>query len=163
MSDIRRAFATELEARYKRCIQNDIELKNFSAEQLSEELGNDAFISAVIEGKYIKRCKLCGRPFVTSYMKASYCDRSFDATHTCKDVGARITREKDPIKKEFDKARRVHLRRRASAVKRGLPDAEQKYSNWLEYALEQEEMCRAGEVTLEEFSICVGRNFEGDL
>ena len=163
MSDIRRAFAAELKARYRACIRYDDELNNTSAEQISDELGSDTFISAVLEGKYIKRCKLCGRPFVTSYMKTPYCDRPYDDKHSYRDVGPRITRESDPLIKFFDKARRVHLRRRASAVKRGLPDAEQKYSDWLEYALEREEMCRAGEVTLEEFSICVGRNYEEDI
>lgn len=161
MKSVDMAFRNEIAARYAERI--DDEFRGVSMQQMSDALGEDAIIQAIFSNCYIKRCKLCGKPFITKNRRAIYCDNYYDEKHTCKAIGASRTREKDPVNKVMDAARRLHLRRRKVALKTEPKTADDNYNKWLEYALENEKACRAGKVSLDELKDSVGRNYTEDI
>lgn len=134
---------------------------DYSLEDISALFGEDATANALFTGKRIIKCKCCGQPFITNYVgKECYCNRIYDGKRTCKEIGASVTRNRDPITKEMDIARRVHLRRRSKAGK--TKDACQKYSEWMRFAQAKEKECREGRISIDEFKAAVGPAYKED-
>ena len=53
------------------------------------------FTEMLKNGRYVKRCKLCGRYFVLAdKRKRDFCDRPYKGRRTCKQVGAKLFFEK---------------------------------------------------------------------
>ena len=108
----------------------------------------------VEENKYIiKKCKNCGKYFITDNPRVSYCDNLFKGTQTCKDIGNQIAQR---IKQEneivYGKYRKIYAKK-AMLVNRN-PDIEvykKDYENWKKEAKEFMDAIRAEEKTYKEF------------
>ena len=134
----------------------------YSIESLSSVIGNDILIDALLSGKRIKKCKCCGMPFVTNGKgRECYCNRSYDGRRTCKDVGPALSRNSDPVTKEMDRARRLHLWRRS---RNGKTEAAcRRYEEWLSFAQEKENACRIGTLSLDELRRLIGPEYRNDF
>ena len=85
------------------------------------------------ENNYIiKKCKNCGKYFITGNPKVNYCNNLFKGTQTCKDIGNQIAqRIKQENDKVYGKYRKIYSKK-AMLVKRN-PDIEiykNDYENW---------------------------------
>ena len=108
----------------------------------------------VEENKYIiKKCKNCGKYFITDNPRVSYCDNLFKGTQSCKDIGNQIAQR---IKQEneivYGKYRKIYAKK-AMLVNRN-PDIEvykKDYENWKKEAKEFMDAIRAEEKTYKEF------------
>lgn len=162
MKKVKQVLWNEIMRRFDISKQGDHALDNITLQQIPELLSEDDLIKVVFQDYYIKRCKLCGNLFVTNDKRVVYCNRKADEKHTCKDIGAGIVRERDPITKEMDYARRLHLRRRASTAKTDAVSANRQYDAWLTYARHKEAACRAGMIALEELKEAIGKEYKDD-
>ena len=87
----------------------------------------------VEENKYIiKKCKNCGKYFLTDNPRVSYCDNLFKGSQTCKDIGNQIAqRIKQDNDKVYGKYRKIYAKK-GRLVQRN-PDIEvykKDYENW---------------------------------
>ena len=153
-------FSKELHKRYKELSSTEIQAE-YSLEEMADAVGGSELAAALFSGKRIRKCKCCGRPFITSGVgNECYCDRLYEGGRTCKEFGPVKTRNKDVITREMDKARRLHLWRRARAGK--TDEACTKYKEWLLYAQANEKRCRNGEMTIEELKDTIGTGYLAD-
>lgn len=87
----------------------------------------------VLNNKYlIKKCKNCGKYFITDNPRVNYCNNIFKGTQTCKDIGNQIAQKlKQENDKVYGKYRKIYSRK-AMLVKRN-PDIEvykNDYEKW---------------------------------
>ena len=87
----------------------------------------------VEENKYIiKKCKNCGKYFITDNPRVSYCDNLFKGSQTCKDIGNQIAqRIKQDNDKVYGKYRKIYAKK-AMLVKRNhdIEVYKKDYANW---------------------------------
>lgn len=150
----------ELLKRYENYADSEIKAE-YSLNALSEAVGKDALIEGLLAGKRIHKCKCCGKPLITSGRGSEcYCNRLFDGRRTCKEAGPALERKKDPVTREMDRARKLHLQRRAKAGK--TTKACGLYDEWLSFALKKESACRSGRITIEELRLFIGADYVKD-
>lgn len=103
-------------------------------------------------GVGVKKCKNCGREFVSQRNnQVDYCDRVISNTgKTCRQLGAvRVYQSKqneNPIMREYNKSYKTHNAR----IRYGTITKEE-FSEWSVKAREMRQRCIDGEITLEEF------------
>lgn len=101
----------------------------------------------------IKKCKNCGKYFITDNPRVNYCDNLFKGTQTCKDIGNQIAqRIKQENDKVYGKYRKMYSKK-AMLVKRN-PDIKvykKDYENWKKQAKEFMDDIRNEKKTYEEF------------
>lgn len=101
----------------------------------------------------IKKCKNCGKYFITYNPRVNYCDNLFKGTQTCKDIGNQIAqRIKQENDKVYGKYRKIYSKK-AMLVKRN-PDIEiykKDYENWKKEARKFMDDIRNEKKTYEEF------------
>ena len=102
----------------------------------------------------IKQCRYCGKPFIAKDKRMLYCSKN------CKNTGAAEKRREDPINREMDHARRVHLYRRS--VQGKTRAAMKAYDEWLEFAKKAEESCRKGEISIAKLTESIGVDYKED-
>ena len=108
----------------------------------------------VLNNKYlIKKCKNCGKYFITDNPRINYCNNLFKGKQTCIDIGNQIAQR---IKQEneivYGKYRKIYAKK-AMLVKRN-PDIEiykKDYENWKKKAKEFMDAIRSEKRTYEEF------------
>lgn len=91
----------------------------------------------VLNNKHlIKKCKNCGKYFITDNSRINYCDNIFKGSQTCKDIGNQIAqRIKQENDKVYGKYRKIYAKK-AMLVKRN-PDIEvykKDYEKWKQEA-----------------------------
>ena len=160
MSAITKLFLEELQERFDWCTSGRGSPADLDIDKAFTELGEEALLAAIVKGKAIKECALCGKLFVARDRRERYCSNLREDGKRCKDVGAAKTRNDDPVTAEFDRARRLHLYRRSSAGK--TDDAEARYQSWLRFAKRKETECRKGKISLEEFGNAIGKEYAKD-
>lgn len=108
----------------------------------------------------IKKCKNCGKYFITDNLRVNYCDNLFKGTQTCKDIGnqiaQRIKQEKDKV---YGKYRKMYSKK-AMLVKRN-PDIEvykKDYENWKKEAKKFMDDIRNYKKTYEDFDKWLDKN-----
>lgn len=159
IKDLQVKFINEAERRLMSCVDTE-NMESVTPEAVLADVGEKALVDAVFSGRKIRRCKNCGRFFVVQHGLDVYCDNRFAGKKTCKQVGVRNTRNKDPITKEMIKAQSLHLKRRSVAGKTDV--ACKRYEAWQRYARSAEKKCRAGDISLDEFSAMIGKAYEKD-
>lgn len=101
----------------------------------------------------LKRCKNCGKYFLTDNSRIYYCNNFFKGFQTCKDIGNQIAqRIKQENDKVYGKYRKIYAKK-AMLVKRN-PDIEvykSDYENWKKEAKEFMDAIRNEQKTYEEF------------
>lgn len=115
----------------------------------------------VEENKYIiKKCKNCGKYFITDNPRVSYCDNLFKGSQTCKDIGNQIAqRIKQENDKVYGKYRKIYSKK-AMLVNRN-PDIEvykKDYENWKKKAKEFMDAIRNENKTYEDFDKWLDEN-----
>lgn len=160
MSELNHAFMNEIEERYSDLLSDEVRA-DYSINQLSAIIGEKDLVSALINGRHIRKCKYCGKPFVAKRINEFYCNRKVDGKRTCKDVGPSLVRKKDPVTCELDRARRLHLWRRSAAGKDDV--ACRKFEEWLSFALDMESLCREGKCSFVEFRDSIGTAYTADM
>lgn len=81
---------------------------------------------------YIKKCKNCGKYFLTNKNNTVYCDNIFESNKTCKQVGSKLTQKKkekdNPV---YQKYRSIYAKKAMNARRNSDIDSIQKqYENW---------------------------------
>ena len=108
----------------------------------------------------IKKCKNCGKYFITDNPRVNYCDNLFKGTQTCKDIGNQIAqRIKQENDKVYGKYRKMYSKK-AMLVKRN-PDIEvyqKDYENWKKQAKKFMDDIRNEKKTYEEFDNWLDEN-----
>lgn len=101
----------------------------------------------------IKKCKNCGKYFITDNPRINYCNNLFKEKQTCRDIGNQIAQR---IKQEneivYGKYRKIYAKK-AMLVKRN-PDIEvykKDYENWKKKAKEFMDAIRSETKTYEDF------------
>ena len=115
----------------------------------------------VLSNKYlIKKCKNCGKYFITDNPRINYCNNLFKGKQTCRDIGNQIAQR---IKQEneivYGKYRKIYAKK-AMLVKRN-PDIEVykiDYENWKKEAKEFMDAIRSEEKTYKEFDKWLDEN-----
>jgi hypothetical protein len=115
----------------------------------------------VLNNKYlIKKCKNCGKYFITDNPRINYCNNSFKGKQTCRDIGNQIAQR---IKQENDivygKYRKIYAKK-AMLVKRN-PDIDvykKDYENWKKEAKNFMDAIRNEKKTYEEFDKWLDKN-----
>lgn len=101
----------------------------------------------------IKKCKNCGKYFITDNPRISYCDNLFKGKQTCRDIGNQIAqRIKQENDKVYGKYRKIYAKK-AMLVKRN-PDIEvykKDYEKWKKDAKKFMNDIRNEKKTYEEF------------
>ena len=101
----------------------------------------------------IKKCKNCGKYFITDNPRINYCNNLFKGKQTCRDIGNQIAqRIKQENDKLYGKYRKIYAKK-AMLVKRN-PDIEvykKDYENWKKEAKEFMDSIRSEKKTYEEF------------
>ena len=101
----------------------------------------------------IKKCKNCGKYFITDNPRINYCNNLFKGKQTCRDIGNQIAqRIKQENDKVYGKYRKIYAKK-AMLVKRN-PDIEvykKDYENWKKEAKEFMDSIRSEKKTYEEF------------
>ncbi len=115
----------------------------------------------VEENKYIiKKCKNCGKYFITDNPRVNYCNNLFKGKQTCRDIGNQIAqRIKQENDKVYGKYRKIYSKK-AMLVKRN-PDIEvykKDYENWKKEAKKFMDDIRNEEKTYEEFDNWLDEN-----
>lgn len=154
------SIENEIKRRYEDLANEDV-LAEYSFEKITAAVGNEDLIKGLLSSMRIVKCKCCGKPLLTTGRgRECYCNRLFDGKRTCKEVGPTLARRSDPITREMDRSRRLHLWRRSKAGK--TPDACSRYSKWLSFALENEKRCRNGEITIDQLRDLIGAGYGED-
>lgn len=161
MGDIRKAIIEEMESRYARCMGVRGSPSEEDMQEAAEQIGESAFVDALMRGDSIKRCRNCGKLFVAKNSRECYCNRPVSGNRTCKDVGANAARKSDPINNVMDKARRLHLYRQSAAGK--TEGACKRYRTWERFALKCERECRSGDISIDRLQELIGRNYTDDF
>lgn len=108
----------------------------------------------------IKKCKNCGKYFITTNPRVNYCDNLFKGTQTCKDIGNQIAqRIKQENDKVYGKYRKMYSKK-AMLVKRN-PDIEvykTDYENWKKQAKKFMDDIRNDKKTYEDFDKWLDQN-----
>lgn len=108
----------------------------------------------------IKKCKNCGKYFITANPRVNYCDNLFKGTQTCKDIGNQIAqRIKQENDKVYGKYRKMYSKK-AMLVKRN-PDIEvykTDYENWKKEAKKFMNDIRNEKKTYEDFDKWLDEN-----
>ena len=115
----------------------------------------------VLNNKYfIKKCKNCGKYFITDNPRINYCNNLFKDKQTCRDIGNQIAQK---IKQEnelvYGKYRKIYAKK-AMLVKRN-PDIEvykSDYENWKKEAKKFMDAIRNEHKTYEEFDRWLDKN-----
>ena len=115
----------------------------------------------VEEDKYIiKKCKNCGKYFITDNPRINYCNNLFKGKQTCRDIGNQIAqRIKQENDKVYGKYRKIYAKK-AMLVKRN-PDIEiykKDYENWKKKSKEFMDVIRSDEKTYKEFDEWLDEN-----
>ena len=101
----------------------------------------------------IKKCKNCGKYFITDNLRVNYCNNLFKGSQTCKDIGNQIAqRIKQENDKVYGKYRKMYSKK-AMLVKRN-PDIEvykKDYENWKKQAKKFMDDIRNEKKTYEDF------------
>lgn len=101
----------------------------------------------------IKKCKNCGKYFITDNPRINYCNNLFKGKQTCRDIGNQIAqRIKQENDKVYGKYRKIYVKK-AMLVKRN-PDIEvykKDYENWKKEAKEFMDSIRSEKKTYEDF------------
>ena len=108
----------------------------------------------VLNNKYlIKKCKNCGKYFITDNARINYCNNLYKGKQTCRDIGNQIAQR---IKQEneivYGKYRKIYAKK-AMLVNRN-PDIEVykiDYENWKKQAKEFMDAIRSEKKTYKEF------------
>lgn len=108
----------------------------------------------------IKKCKNCGKYFITDNPRINYCNNLFKEKQTCRDIGNQIAQR---IKQEneivYGKYRKIYAKK-AMLVKRN-PDIEiykKDYENWKKEAKEFMDAIRSETKTYEDFDKWLDKN-----
>lgn len=108
----------------------------------------------------IKKCKNCGKYFITDNPRVNYCDNLFKRNQTCKDIGNQIAqRVKQENDKVYGKYRKMYSKK-AMLVKRN-PDIEvykKDYESWKKEAKKFMNDIRNEKKTYEEFDKWLDEN-----
>lgn len=108
----------------------------------------------------IKKCKNCGKYFITDNPRINYCNNLFKGKQTCRDIGNQIAqRIKQENDKVYGKYRKIYAKK-AMLVKRN-PDIEvykKDYENWKKEAKEFMDSIRSEKKTYEEFDKWLDKN-----
>ena len=115
----------------------------------------------VLNNKYlIKKCKNCGKYFITDNPRINYCNNLYKGKQTCRDIGNQIAQR---IKQEneivYGKYRKIYAKK-AMLVKRN-PDIEVykiDYENWKKEAKEFMDAIRSEKKTYKEFDKWLDKN-----
>lgn len=115
----------------------------------------------VLNNKYlIKKCKNCGKYFITDNSRINYCDNIFKGSQTCKDIGNQIAqRIKQENDKVYGKYRKIYAKK-AMLVKRN-PDIEvykKDYEKWKKEAQHFMNDIRNEKKTYDEFDKWLDKN-----
>lgn len=115
----------------------------------------------VEENNYtIKKCKNCGKYFITDNLRINYCNNLFKGKQTCKDIGNQIAqRIKQENDKVYGKYRKMYSKK-AMLVKRN-PDIEvykKDYENWKKEARKFMDDIRNEKKTYEDFDKWLDEN-----
>ena len=115
----------------------------------------------VEENKYIiKKCKNCGKYFITDNPRINYCNNLFKGKQTCRDIGNQIAqRIKQENDKVYGKYRKIYAKK-AMLVKRN-PDIEvykNDYENWKTEAKKFMDAIRSEKKTYEDFDKWLDEN-----
>lgn len=115
----------------------------------------------VEENNYIiKKCKNCGKYFITDNLRINYCNNLFKGKQTCKDIGNQIAqRIKQENDKVYGKYRKMYSKK-AMLVKRN-PDIEvykKDYENWKKEAKKFMDDIRNEKKTYEDFDKWLDEN-----
>ena len=153
MDKLKDVFYKKIEKESESLIDRDLS-SSLTLIEIADEVGENEFADAILEKHSIKKCKYCGRPFIAKNKKRLFCSKD------CQRTGLRKERERDPITKEMDHARRVHLYRRSSSGK--TKKAMKAYDKWLSFAKEAERSCRDGEISVEAFAMMIGTEYKDD-
>lgn len=115
----------------------------------------------VLNNKYlIKKCKNCGKYFITDNPRINYCNNLYKGKQTCRDIGNQIAQR---IKQEneivYGKYRKIYAKK-SMLVKRN-PDIEVykiDYENWKKEAKEFMDAIRSEKKTYKEFDKWLDKN-----
>lgn len=115
----------------------------------------------VLNNKYlIKKCKNCGKYFITDNARINYCNNLYKGKQTCRDIGNQIAQR---IKQEneivYGKYRKIYAKK-SMLVKRN-PDIEVykiDYENWKKEAKEFMDAIRSEKKTYKEFDKWLDKN-----
>ena len=115
----------------------------------------------VEENKYIiKKCKNCGKYFITDNPRINYCNNLFKGKQTCRDIGNQIAqRIKQENDKVYGKYRKIYAKK-AMLFKRN-PDIEvykNDYENWKTEAKKFMDAIRSEKKTYEDFDKWLDEN-----
>ena len=154
ISDIKGSTETSLIDFFKSNPDYDIE-PNYSSS--NENIYGILYITLfqfVLNNKYlIKKCKNCGKYFITDNPRVNYCNNLFKGSQTCKDIGNQIAqRIKQENEKVYGKYRKIYAKK-AMLVKRN-PDIEvykTDYENWKKEAKQFMDAIRNEKKTYAEF------------
>ena len=160
IKEIQELLIDEMQERYAKCMGGRDAPTDLSMQEIVEQMGREEFLEALMSGASIRRCKNCGRPFAAYRRGECYCNRIAKDDRTCKEVGAAEARKNDPVNDALDKARRLHLYRKAKAGK--TKAARKRYMEWDMFARECADRCRNGEIDLEEMKTLIGREYTKD-
>ncbi|MCI8587098.1 MAG: hypothetical protein HFJ49_00615, partial [Clostridia bacterium] len=107
-----------------------------------------------------KKCKNCGKYFITDNPRINYCNNLFKGKQTCRDIGNQIAqRIKQENDKVYGKYRKMYSKK-AMLVKRN-PDIEvykKDYENWKKEAKKFMDDIRNEKKTYEEFDKWLDEN-----
>lgn len=115
----------------------------------------------VLNNKYlIKKCKNCGKYFITDNPRINYCNNLFKGKQTCRDIGNQIAqRIKQENDKVYGKYRKIYAKK-AMLVKRN-PDIKVykiDYENWKKEAKKFMDDIRSEKKTYVEFDKWLNQN-----
>ena len=159
-NSIKELIIDEMKDRYEWCTRGRDAPKDLSMQEVAEQMGRKNFLDALMAGDSIRVCRNCGRPFAAHSRIECYCNREVRPGRTCKDVGAAATRKSDPVNDALDRARRLHLYRKAAAGNTKM--ACKAYKEWETFAIACANRCRSGEIDIEEMKALIGREYLKD-
>lgn len=120
--------------------------------EMTGDLINFIVAEYIKRGVGVKKCKNCGRDFVSQRNnQVDYCDRVISNTgKTCRQLGAiRVYQNKqneNPVMREYNKSYKTHNAR----IRYGTLTKEA-FADWSVRAREMRKKCMDGEITLEQF------------
>lgn len=113
-----------------------------------------------ITNTYIKKCKNCGKYFLSNKNNTVYCDNIFEDNKTCKQVGSKLTQKKkennNPV---YQKYRSIYAKKAMNARRNSDIDSVQKhYEEWKKETSKFLDDIEKGTKTYEEFGEWLDKN-----
>ena len=103
------------------------------------------------EKTYLKKCKNCGKYFLTANLAVIYCDNVFEDNKTCKEIGASKVFIKNLEKDEaYNLYRKVYKKKQALAKSKG-GSFEIEYNRFKHQGKDKKNAYKLKEITKEEF------------